>query len=106
MFGHRMVNGILQARKSFLETWIKYCTVIAGDREPSLLHYMLQELLVQVSIQYTVLHYSPSRKVEVAPPAVPMDSKRMRDVLKQAIAMEKARQGDESPDSDIDADYD
>jgi hypothetical protein len=107
-FGHSTVGGILAARRSFRGTWAEYRLIVTGNQKPSVLHDIVGTLLVQVDRQYTVGDetYEFLQAEDAARPAVLMDGKRMRKVLKQGIAAEKARLTATSPDSDVDANYD
>jgi hypothetical protein len=106
-FGHNTTYAIRHARTDISETWEKYQAAVAGGAKPSVLHEIVRELLIEVDDQYTsqrtrifAQDRTPARR------AVPMDGKRMWKILKQGIAVEKARLKDDSADSDVDANYD
>jgi serine/threonine protein kinase len=107
MFGESTFFAIQLARMGFYHTWRNYQSVVAGDGEPSVLHDVIGALLFQVDRQYPLQETNIFLEADTtSQPAVPMDGKRMRELLKRGIAMEKAHKGDDCPDSDVDADYD
>jgi hypothetical protein len=106
MFGYSTFSEIGSARSRSLWTWTDYRQVVAGDDKPSVLHNVIGALLVQADRQNVIEEKNMFLGPDDTTPSVPMDGKCMRELLKRGIAMEKAHQGDDSPDSDVGADYD